>query len=87
MYQIRLTNSAQKDLDKLHGNLWERLRTAIQGLGEEPRPHGYTKLRTDSNLFRVRVGDYRILYEISDSNQSVLVLRVKHRREVYRGLS
>jgi mRNA interferase RelE/StbE len=87
MYQLRLANSAQKDLDKLQGNLWERVSEAIRELGETPRPPGTIKLRGGLSIYRIRVGDYRILYEINDSTDTVLILRVKHRREVYRGLS
>ena len=84
MYKILLANSAQKDLDKLRGTLLQRIREAISNLRVNPRPHGCTKLRGGENVVRLRISDYRVLYDIDDGNQMVTVLRVKHRRDVYR---
>lgn len=61
-----------------------RLRVAIDGLAENPRPPGCVKLQGGDELFRVRVGDYRIVYQIQDAVLVVLVVQVGHRREIYR---
>jgi mRNA interferase RelE/StbE len=61
-----------------------RLVRAVYALADDPRPAGCKKLVGDKNLWRVRVGDYRILYEIHDKRLLVLVVRVAHRKDVYR---
>lgn len=53
---------------------------------EEPRPRGCRKLRGGVNNYRIRIGEYRIVYDIDDDALTVLILRVRHRREVYRGI-
>jgi mRNA interferase RelE/StbE len=59
---------------------------AVEALADDPRPQGAVKISGDDNLWRVRVGDYRVVYEIHDDRLIVLVLRVAHRKDVYRGL-
>ncbi len=86
MYRLLLTGSARKDLDRLRGATWERVRDAILGLEEEPRPPGCRKLRGGPNTYRIRIGDYRAVYDVDDESKAVTLLRVKHRRDVYRGL-
>jgi mRNA interferase RelE/StbE len=60
------------------------LQPEIDGLASEPRPHGVEKMSGEENAYRVRVGDYRIIYEIHDAFLIVVVIRGGHRREVYR---
>ena len=84
VYRILLANSAQKDLNRLRGKLWQRISKAISDLSVNPRPPGCTKLRGGENVHRLRISDYRVLYEIEDGNQTVTILRVKHRRDAYR---
>ena len=85
MYRLRLANRAQKDLDRLHGHAWERVRDALICLRGDPRPHGCTKLRGGTDTFRIRVGNYRVLCDVDDGRETITVLRVKHRRDAYRG--
>jgi mRNA interferase RelE/StbE len=61
-----------------------RLKPAIDGLAEEPRPDGVVKLKGEENAYRVRVGDYRIVYEVRDNVLLVLIVKIGHRREIYR---
>jgi mRNA interferase RelE/StbE len=68
---------------RLHGPLRERIRAAVDGLAGDPRPDGAVKLAGRDD-FRVRVGDYRIVYAIDDDGRIVLIARIAHRREVYR---
>ena len=76
--------AAIRDLGHLEAPVHERVTQKINTLADEPRPAGVEKLSGRDNRYRVRVGDYRILYEIHDHRVLVLVARVGHRREVYR---
>ena len=84
MYRVLLERAAEKDLNRLSGDIYKRVVTSIQRLGANPRPVGCRKLAGSTNDWRVRVGDYRIIYEIADTIRVVRVVRVRHRREVYR---
>lgn len=77
-------SQAQKDLDKLRGSLISRFEKLILGLYDEPRPHNSKKLRGGGSKWRIRTGDYRILYEIDDKRKLVKVYRIAHRKEAYR---
>ncbi len=83
-YKVFFKPSADKALQKLPLDVQRRIVAVVDALAIEPRPHGVVKLAGDENLWRVRVGEYRIVYEIHDGQLIVLVLRVAHRREVYR---
>jgi len=84
MYEILLEKQAEKDLKKLPADLFDRVVLAIQGLSVNPRPVGCLKLKNSLQDYRIRVGDYRIIYEVDDKNQMVKVMIVRHRRDVYR---
>jgi len=64
----------------------ERIRDALLLLRDDPRPRGCKKLRGGTDTYRIRIGDYRAVYDVDDEARTVLLLRVRHRREVYRGL-
>ena len=83
MYQVKIKERAQKDMKKLAPSFRARIVTAIRSLANEPRPSGAKKL-TAKEEWRFRLSDYRILYIIDDENKSVTIVRIKHRREVYR---
>ena len=84
MYEILLEKQAEKDLKKLPNDLFERIIPAIRNLNQNPRPVGCLKLKNSLQDYRIRVGDYRIIYEIDDKNQIVKVMKIRHRRESYR---
>lgn len=84
-YEVRLKSSAKKRLDKLPAKDRERILQRVVALGTTPRPPGATKL-TGSNAWRVRQGDYRILYTIEDEILMVEVIRIGHRRDIYRDI-
>jgi len=84
MYRVLLESAAEKDLRRLSSEMHDRVIVAIHALATNPRPHGCRKLFGSKNDWRIRVGDYRVIYEIADEIRVVRVNRVRHRREVYR---
>lgn len=84
MYRVLLERAAEKDLARLSSEVHDRVILAIQRLGRNPRPPGCRKLTGSKNDWRIRVGDYRVVYEIADEVRVVRINRVRHRREVYR---
>jgi len=83
-YRVLLERAAEKDLSRLASEIHARVIAAIQALARNPRPPGSRKLAGGKNDWRIRVGDYRVVYEIADEIRIVRVNRVRHRREVYR---
>ena len=83
-YNVKLMSRAQKDLDDFSGKILSRFEEVILGLYDEPRPHNCKKLSGGGSRWRIRVCDYRILYEIDDAQKIVTIYRITHRREVYR---
>ena len=84
MYEVHLENAAQRDLKKLTAEVYHRIVSHLKELKSNPRPSGSRKITGSKNDWRVRVGDYRILYEIDDKLRKVNVMKIRHRREVYR---
>ncbi len=84
MYAVLLERAAERDLRRLSTEVHARVIGTIKGLATDPRPPGCRKLIGGRNDWRIRVGDYRVLYEIADTIRIVRVNRVRHRREVYR---
>lgn len=85
MYKIELRRRAQRALDRLPGADFQAVVQTIKNLAQAPRPRGIEKVRS-TGLWRVRQGDYRIIYAIDDSEHLVTVVRVGNRREIYRSL-
>ena len=83
-YVIKIPKSAQKQIDNLSNTVKDRILDKIKSLEIEPRPFGVVKLKNSEREYRLRVGDYRVRYEIDDAKQTILILQCKHRREVYR---
>lgn len=81
-FSISLTNKAQKNLDKLPDNIADPIIQHIAELSDNPRPHGYIKLK-GRNAYRIRVGNYRIIYEILDQILHIEVIDVGDRKEIY----
>lgn len=84
-YKIEIKKSAAKEIENLPSTILKRVISHIQELSDDPRPNGCKKLSGDEK-YRLRVGDYRILYEIQDEIVTVYVVKVAHRKEVYRML-
>ncbi len=85
-YSISLKPSVEKDLRPLPKSLVSRVMRRIDGLKNDPFPRQATKLSGTDRLYRVRVGDYRIVYEVDTQIKQVTIHYVRHRREVYRTL-
>jgi mRNA interferase RelE/StbE len=84
MFRVLLERAAEKDLTRLSRQVHDRVIDAIQRLAANPRPPGCCKLAGTKNDWRIRVGDYRVIYEIADEIRVVRVNRIRHRKEVYR---
>ena len=84
VYRVLLERAAEKDLARLSSDVHDRVITSIRALAKNPRPSGCRKLAGSKGDWRIRVGDYRVVYEIADEIRVVRVNRVRHRREVYR---
>jgi len=82
-YEILFKESVWKDLRKVPKNILKKILARIEMLGDDPRPKGCEKL-TDQELYRVRQGDYRIVYSIQDNALTIWVVKVGHRKGVYR---
>jgi len=83
-YRVVISKSVQKQIDNLPNDVIERVIEKIQNLASEPRPDGIVKLKGADNEYRIRIGDYRVRYEIDDESQLVEILQCKHRKDVYR---
>jgi mRNA interferase RelE/StbE len=83
-HQVQFYPAAARDLRSLPRKMQERVFRSIEKLAYTPRPRGCTKLAGEEDLYRVRVGDYRVLFQVVDSILTVLVVRIGHRRQVYR---
>ncbi len=82
-HDVRILRSAEKEMDKLPSVVYNRISRRILSLETNPRPRGAKKL-SNRQEYRLRVGDYRILYTVDDEDRVVTVFAVGHRREVYR---
>jgi mRNA interferase RelE/StbE len=85
-YRLEDTAAARRDLQALPRDILRRIEARLQELAETPRPRGVERVRGTPGGLRVRVGAYRILYTVDDTAQVVTIGRVRHRRDVYRGL-
>lgn len=85
-FSITFARSARKDLERLAPEIADRILDKLEGLAVNPRPPAASKLKGNQGLWRLRVGDYRVVYSLNDERQSVDVSHVRHRREIYRGL-
>ena len=82
-FEVRFRQSVARDLRRVPKRHVERILKRVQALASDPRPPGHEKLSAQER-YRVRQGDYRILYEIVDAERVVIVVRIGHRRDVYR---
>ncbi|MBM3215081.1 type II toxin-antitoxin system RelE/ParE family toxin [Candidatus Poribacteria bacterium] len=84
MYRVSIKPSALDDLKRIPPPARARIQRKIRSLSMNPRPRGVKKLTNEANSYRVRAGDYRVLYEIDDAEGSVRVFVIDHRKAAYR---
>lgn len=83
-YRIEFLPSARRDLAALPKDIQRRIARRIDSLSDNPRPSGGAVLRGEEGLVRIRVGDYRVIYQVNDPVFSVLVAKIGHRRQIYK---
>ncbi len=83
-YRLQIKRSAEVDLRRLAEPIFTRVNERILALRDDPRPTGVRKLQGQQEGWRIRVGDYRVLYLIDDTARLITIVRVRHRRDVYR---
>jgi len=83
-YKLVLKRSAEKELLALPKNQAFKVKEAIEGLADDPRPNGCKKMTGRTDDYRIRVGSYRVIYSVSDKEVTVKVIKIGHRKDVYR---
>ena len=83
-YKVEWKNSAYKELQKLPRPIITRVVAAVSELSNEPFPHGVKKLIGSEFSYRIRIGDYRVVYEVFENRLIIEIIRVRHRKDVYR---
>ena len=83
MYRVTITRSAEKSLKNLDRQTKNRIVSQILSLADDPRPHGCRKVLSETGLWRIRVGDWRIGYEINDGELEISIIRIDHRSSFY----
>jgi len=83
---LAITSAARRDMGRLSSDILRRIDKVILALLEQPYPSGCAKLSGTDGLYRVRVGDYRIIYAVNNDESRVTIARVRHRRDVYDNL-
>ena len=83
MYEVRIIRAAENDLKRISLTNTKRISKSIRSLSDNPRPKGCVKLRGADNEWRIRVGDYRVIYAIDDKAKNVTLTDIKHRRQAY----
>jgi mRNA interferase RelE/StbE len=83
-FRIEWKKSTRKDLRKLPSATVDKIIEAVEGLAENPFPHGVEKLSGSEHAYRIRLGDYRVVYEVVAESKLVEIQRVRHRKDVYR---
>ncbi len=83
-YSIEISRTAEKQLEKLNRDDQRRVVRAILALADDPRPQGSRKLTGYDDVFRIRVGRYRVLYSVSGKKLVIIILKIGHRKDVYR---
>jgi mRNA interferase RelE/StbE len=84
VYEILIEKAAERDLKKIPAADFERIVPYLRGLAEDARPAGCRKISGSEHDWRIRVGTYRIIYELNEKEKVVKIMRVRHRRAVYR---
>jgi mRNA interferase RelE/StbE len=84
VHEVLLERAAERDLKALSRAVYQRIVSHLQALSQNPRPAGCKKITGSRSDWHIRIGDYRVIYEIDDRAKVVKVMRIRHRREAYR---
>lgn len=84
MYEIYLESSAEKDLRKLPPEQINKIVTKIKSLSKKPYPRGAKKIKDANDFWRIRVGSYRVIYDVIQSSNRINIYKIKHRKDVYK---
>lgn len=84
MYNLFITNSAEKDFDKILEPFFSKILSGIDNLAVNPRNFNVKKLIGKQNQYRLRVGNYRVLFSIDENNKNIRIARILHRKEAYK---
>jgi len=84
VYKVFLEKRAEREIKKLPAEIFYRIILKLKTLSENPKPPGCRKITGAESDWRIRIGDYRIIYEIDEQEKAVKVMRIRHRRDVYR---
>ncbi|NVM23665.1 MAG: type II toxin-antitoxin system RelE/ParE family toxin [Desulfobacterales bacterium] len=84
MYEVLLERRAERDIKKLPEETFHRIIPHLKALSENPKPSGCRKITGSKNDWRIRIGDYRLIYEIDARAKAVKVMRIRHRKDAYR---
>jgi mRNA interferase RelE/StbE len=85
-YTVQTRNSLRKDVKKIPDRILKEIYRGIDLLAEDPYREGVRKIKGSDDLYRIRVGDYRVLYEIDDKEKNLMIVCIRHRKDAYRGL-
>ena len=86
-YRVRWKKSAQKELKKLNKDIILKILELVSNFSEDPYPYGCRKLRGSQHTYRFRIGDYRVVYDVQSDILTIEIIRVGHRKEIYRRLT
>ena len=84
MYEILLERRAERDIKKLSIEIFQRIIPRIKALAENPKPPGSRKITGSKSDWRIRIGEYRVIYEVDEKSRVVKVMRIRHRKDTYR---
>lgn len=84
MYEVLLERRAERDIKRLPKEVFDRIIPHLKALSENPKPSGCRKISGSRSDWRIRIGDYRVIYEVSEQENAVKVMRIRHRKNVYR---
>ena len=86
MYEVYIEQSAERDLSRLPEETLHRIASRIRALAQDPRPSGCRKIKGSKNDWWIRIGQYRVIYEVDDKSKKVWVMHVRKRESAYRGM-
>ena len=86
IYRITFWSSVKKDIRHIPHMVMERIKVVMQSLSDNPFPEGSKKLHGYTNVYRIRVGNYRVVYEVTTAIRIITIMRIGHRKDIYKNL-